>query len=81
MFFLHLLQNFCCYLFSLISCFIFMLTENRFSSIGPIYYEYGSMVITYEDSTTAVKALYKLRESSYEDKHLLGNLLIFCQNE
>ncbi|XP_075238198.1 diacylglycerol kinase theta [Lycorma delicatula] len=53
----------------------FLGKENRFSSIGPIYYEYGSMVITYEDSTTAVKALYKLRESSYEDKHLLVMLL------
>jgi diacylglycerol kinase (ATP) len=46
--------------------------ENKFSSIGPIYYEYGSMVITYEDSAKAVRALYTLRESSYEDKHLLG---------
>lgn len=46
--------------------------ENRFSSIGPIYYEYGSMVIIYEDSNKAVRALYTLRESKYEDKHLLG---------
>lgn len=47
-------------------------SENKFSSIGPIYYEYGSMVIIYEDSNKAVKALYLLRESKYEDKHLLG---------
>lgn len=50
----------------------FLGRENRFSSIGPIYYEYGSMVIIYEDSNTAVRALYTLRESKYEDKHLLG---------
>jgi diacylglycerol kinase (ATP) len=25
--------------------------ENKYSSIGPIYYEYGSLVITYEVST------------------------------
>lgn len=49
-----------------------LITENKFSSIGPIYYEYGSMVITYEDSNKAVRALYCLRESCYEDKHLLG---------
>ena len=49
-----------------------LFTENKFSSIGPIYYEYGSMVITYEDSNKAVRALYCLRESHYEDKHLLG---------
>jgi len=49
-----------------------LFAENKFSSIGPIYYEYGSMVITYEDSNKAVRALYRLRESHYEDKHLLG---------
>lgn len=46
--------------------------ENKFTSIGPIYYEYGSMVITYEDASKAVRALYALREAKYEDKHLLG---------
>jgi len=50
--------------------------ENRFSSIGPIYYEYGSMVIIYEDLDTAVKALYILREVKYEDKLLLGIFMI-----
>lgn len=30
------------------------------------------MVIIYEDSNKAVTALYTLRESKYEDKHLLG---------
>lgn len=49
-----------------------LISENKFSSIGPIYYEYGSMVIIYEDSNKAVRALYTLRESKYEDKHLLG---------
>ncbi|XP_043273541.1 diacylglycerol kinase theta [Venturia canescens] len=53
----------------------FLGRENKFSSIGPIYYEYGSMVITYEDSDKAVRALYTLRESKYEDKHLLVMLL------
>ncbi|XP_046673219.1 diacylglycerol kinase theta isoform X3 [Homalodisca vitripennis] len=53
----------------------FLGRENKFSSIGPIYYEYGSMVITYEDSNKAVRALYTLRESCYEDKHLLVMLL------
>lgn len=51
---------------------VHVVAENKFSSIGPIYYEYGSMVITYEDSNKAVRALYCLRESRYEDKHLLG---------
>lgn len=34
------------------------------------------MVITYEDSEKAVRALYALRESKYEDKHLLGKIII-----
>lgn len=29
--------------------------ENKFSSIGPIYYEYGSLVITYENASKAVR--------------------------
>ncbi|XP_017796275.1 PREDICTED: diacylglycerol kinase theta [Habropoda laboriosa] len=53
----------------------FLGKENKFSFIGPIYYEYGSMVIIYEDSNKAVRALYTLRESKYEDKHLLVMLL------
>ncbi|XP_071051112.1 diacylglycerol kinase theta isoform X2 [Onthophagus taurus] len=53
----------------------FLGRENKFSKIGPIYYEYGSMVITYEDSDKAVRALYALRESKFEDKHLLVMLL------
>lgn len=51
---------------------MYMVAENKFTSIGPIYYEYGSMVITYEDASKAVRALYALREAKYEDKHLLG---------
>lgn len=36
------------------------------------------MVITYEDSEKAVRALYTLRESRYEEKHLLGNPSVVC---
>ncbi|KAJ8971365.1 hypothetical protein NQ317_016560 [Molorchus minor] len=54
--------------------------KNKFSNIGPIYYEYGSMVITYEDSEKAVRALYILRESKYEDKQPLLGLLMLLPN-
>ncbi|CAH0552914.1 unnamed protein product, partial [Brassicogethes aeneus] len=54
----------------------FLGKENKFSKIGPIYYEYGSMVITYEDSDKAVRALYTLRESKYEDKQPLLVMLL-----
>lgn len=49
--------------------------ENKYSSIGPIYYEYGSVVITFEDATKAVRAFYNLRESTVEDKKLQVLLL------
>lgn len=55
----------------------FICTDNKFTSIGPIYYEYGSMVITYEDASKAVRALYALREAKYEDKHLLGESSLY----
>ncbi|XP_040569190.1 diacylglycerol kinase theta isoform X2 [Lepeophtheirus salmonis] len=48
---------------------------NRFTFIGPIYYEYGSMVITFDSSNTAVYAYQVLRASSYEDKKLLVMML------
>ncbi|XP_041968678.1 diacylglycerol kinase theta isoform X3 [Aricia agestis] len=49
--------------------------DMKFTSIGPIYYEYGSMVITYEDASKAVRALYALREAKFDDKPLLVMLL------
>ncbi|XP_030370890.1 diacylglycerol kinase theta isoform X6 [Scaptodrosophila lebanonensis] len=49
--------------------------ENKFTSIGPIYYEYGSVVLTFEDAQKAVRAFYNLRETIIEDKKLLVLLL------
>lgn len=48
-----------------------ILTAYKFRQIGPIYYEYGSLILTYDNADIAVKAFYMLRESSYEDKSLL----------
>lgn len=45
----------------------FLGVENKFSSIGPIYYEYGSLVITYENASKAVSwqhTFFSLLESS-----------------
>lgn len=36
----------------------------RFKSINPIYYEYGSCIITYDNADIAVKAFYRLREAN-----------------
>lgn len=32
--------------------------ENKYSSIGPIYYEYGSVVITFENASKAVSKIF-----------------------
>jgi len=47
----------------------------KFSSIGPIYYEYGSMVLTFDNSKASVQAYELLRNSYYEEKKLLVMLL------
>lgn len=47
----------------------------KFSSIGPIYYEYGSMVITFDNSRASVQAYELLKSSYHEEKKLLGDFL------
>nr|CAG4634607.1 EOG090X00MP [Alona affinis] len=49
--------------------------ENKYSSIGPIYYEYGSMVITYTGSDDAIQACYTLKDATYEERNLSAALL------
>jgi len=49
--------------------------ENKYNQVGPIYYEYGSLVITYEDTQRALRAFYTLRESVHEEKNLLVLIL------
>ena len=48
------------------------LLENKFTSIGPIFYEYGSMVITFDSSHFAVIAYEILKNRLFDEKKLLG---------
>ena len=52
--------------------FCFFLSENKFTSIGPIFYEYGSMVITFDSSHFAVIAYEILKNRLFDEKKLLG---------
>ena len=54
------------------SSFLFFLSENKFTSIGPIFYEYGSMVITFDSSHFAVIAYEILKNRLFDEKKLLG---------
>lgn len=54
---------------------ILHVTENRFTSIGPIYYEYGSMVITFDSSNVAVIAYEILKNRLFDEKKLLVIML------
>ncbi|KAG8185626.1 hypothetical protein JTE90_026087 [Oedothorax gibbosus] len=47
----------------------------KFRDLGPIYYEYGSLIITYDNADIAVKCFYMLRETIYDDKNLIVLLL------
>ena len=51
---------------------ILFLSENKFTSIGPIFYEYGSMVITFDSSHFAVIAYEILKNRLFDEKKLLG---------
>ncbi|XP_065371404.1 diacylglycerol kinase theta isoform X3 [Calliphora vicina] len=53
----------------------YLTEDSKFTSIGPIYYEYGSVVLTYEDAQKAVRAFYILREVHWDNKDLLVMLL------
>ena len=57
------------------SLIIFSITVHRFTSIGPIYYEYGSMVITFDSSNMAVIAYEILKNRRFEEKKLLVIML------
>ena len=51
-------------------------------SIGPIYYEYGSMVITFDNSESALNALDQLKicKQEYEGgKKILGESMTQIQ--
>lgn len=48
----------------------------RFKQINPIYYEYGSCIITYDNADIAVKAFYMLRESTIKHGDETRNLVV-----
>ena len=60
--------------FTLITMFS-LAVHVRFTSIGPIYYEYGSMVITFDSSNMAVIAYEILKNRRFEEKKLLVIML------
>jgi diacylglycerol kinase (ATP) len=54
-------------------------SDNKYSSIGPIYYEYGALVITYINCEEAVRAFYTCRDAFVKEKNLIGTVLSFNQ--
>ena len=51
---------------------LFSVSKITITKMGPIYYEYGSMVITFLDSESACYAYELLKNCKYEEKNLLG---------
>lgn len=46
-------------------------SEKPFTAIGPIYFEYGSLVITFNTAKAATSAVQRLQNAVYEDKKLI----------
>jgi len=47
------------------------INERPFCAIGPIYFEYGSLVITFNTPKAASAAVLRLQNAIYEDKKLV----------
>ncbi|CAK9302070.1 unnamed protein product [Gordionus sp. m RMFG-2023] len=47
----------------------------KYNNIGPFYYEYGCLVITYDSPDISVKAFKTLKSATYDDKSLIVLLL------
>ena len=54
---------------------IILLLALRWIKFDAIYYEYGAMVILYDNSDKAVKAYKLLKDSVFDDKQLTVLLL------
>ena len=50
-------------------------SENKWDAFDVIYYEYGSLVVTYSNTEIATRALTTLRESRFDDKQFVVLLL------
>lgn len=50
---------------------LILLSEKPFCAIGPIYFEYGSLVITFNTPKAATAAVLKLQNAVYEEKKLI----------
>lgn len=46
-------------------------TEKPFTAIGPIYFEYGSLIITFNTPKAATAAVQRLQNATYKDKKLI----------
>jgi diacylglycerol kinase (ATP) len=49
--------------------------DAKWSRFDVIYYEYGSMVILFDDSEKAIKAFKMLKDAVYDNKQLMVLLL------
>ena len=51
--------------------YLLSINERAFCAIGPIYFEYGSLVITFNTPKAASAAVLRLQNAIYEDKKLV----------
>ena len=51
------------------------IAENKWAHIDVIYYEYGALVLIYNNTEKATRAFNLLHEATFDDKQLLVLLL------
>jgi len=56
-------------------CMLVYYTENKWSSIDVIYYEYGSLVLVFNNNERASRAFTILQDATFDNKQLLVLLL------
>ena len=56
-------------------CWLFIFTENKWASIDVIYYEYGALVLVYNNSERATRSFNILQDATFDSKPLLVLLL------
>jgi len=54
---------------------IFLVAENKWSSIDVIYYEHGALVLVYNNNERASRAFNRLQDAVFDNKLLLVLLL------
>ena len=58
---------------------VFTISENKWVNFDGIYYEYGAIVLLFDNCETAIRSFNRLQKAEYDDKKLLVLILPHLQ--